>query len=92
MRNELDARMALLNKAQQSSINEARKMKEENDGNRVKLQKLRSDLLQKLADSENEILAELEKVKLLAETSNTETEVKNSFDNVPAILEGKIII
>lgn len=88
VRNELDARMALLNKTQQQSLNEARKMKQENDDNRVKLQKVRNDLLQRLSESEDEILAELEKVKLLAETTNTQSEVRNSFDKLPTVMEG----
>ena len=88
VRKELDARMALLNKTQQSSINETRKLKQENDDNRVKLQKIRNELLQRLSESEDEILAELEKVKLLAETTNTQSEVKNSFDRLPTVVEG----
>ena len=70
-------------------MNDQRKIKQENDEQRIKMQKLRSELLQKVTESEDEILAELEKVKLLAETTKTQGEVKESFDKLnPLALEG----
>ena len=45
----------------------------------LKLKSLKTELESKLSDAEDEILNELEKVKLLAETASTHTEVEASI-------------
>jgi hypothetical protein len=92
VRNELDARLALLNKTQISTEKSNRKIKAQTEDNKEKIQKFKLELENKLTEAEDEILAELAKVKVLAETNNTRAEMVgegNAFDKNPAATDGK---
>jgi len=58
---------------------EQRKMDKSHGEMRTKLKTLKIELETKIADGEDEILVELEKVKLIAETANTQSQVSESL-------------
>ena len=58
---------------------EQRKMDKSNSDLRTKLKTLKIELENKISDQEDEILGELEKVKLIAETANTQSQVQDSL-------------
>ena len=70
--NELDKNVSSIGKDQ-------RKNEKTQTELRNKLKSLKTELESKLSDAEDEILNELEKVKLLAETVSTHTEVEASI-------------
>ena len=59
-------------------------MDKASDELRSKVKTLKLDLERKVADTEDEILNELAKVKLLAETANTQTEMQEAME-VPEV-------
>ena len=70
--NELDKNVTVIGKDQRKSDKTQTEL-------RNKLKSLKTELESKLSDAEDEILNELEKVKLLAETVSTHTEVEASI-------------
>ena len=79
MRKELSSRLSDIDKASSQMGKEQRKLDKSHSELRTKLKNLKIELETKVSDTEDEILAELEKVKLLAETANSTSQVQDNL-------------
>ena len=80
IRKELKDRIGAIEKSTEKLSKEHRKTDKATEELRSKVKNIKHDLERKITDAEDEILAELEKVKLLAETANTQTEMQGSLE------------
>ena len=78
----LEAQIKDFEKSAAQNSKKSEKMSKEIEELRSKLKKNNSSLTRKLGDVEDEILSEMEKIKILVESAKTQKEVQNSFDKI----------